>query len=211
MSAGACRGELDPACESAAKRENSVAPSTCARLLKFNFVGAIGIGVQFGVLFLLKSVWHVHYLVATVIAVEMAVLHNFVWHERFTWADRTMPARSVQETSGAKAPYSLSALIAALKRCATQKPLRSRIRPLFRSRIFRLVRSKIHPVFRSSVRRLFRFNLANGAVSILGNVSLMKVMVGEGHMNYLVANGIAIAACSVANFVVSDAWVFEED
>jgi putative flippase GtrA len=148
--------------------------------------------VQFGSLFLLKSVLHVHYLVATVIAVEMAVLHNFVWHEQFTWADRTMPARGVQETPGAKAPNSLSALIAALKRCATQKPLRSRIQPLFRSRI----------------RRLLQFNLANGAVSILGNVSLMKVMVGGGHMNYLVANGVAIAVCSVANFVVSDAWVF---
>jgi putative flippase GtrA len=142
------------------------------RWLKFNFVGGIGIGVQFGALFLLKSVLHVHYLVATVIAVEAAVLHNFIWHERFTWRDRTMQALPVPS-------------IATLKRCATQKPLRS------------------------SMLRLFRFNLANGAVSILGNVSLMRVMVGEGHMNYLVANGIAIAVCSVANFVVSDAWVFE--
>jgi putative flippase GtrA len=155
------------------------------RWLKFNFVGGVGIGVQFGVLFLLKSVWHVHYLVATVVAVEAAVLHNFIWHERFTWRDRTMPAWSGRETSGAKAPNSLSAVIATLKRCATQKPLRS------------------------SMLRLLRFNVANGAVSILGNVSLMRVMVGEGHMNYLVANGIAIAACSVANFVVSDVWVFE--
>jgi putative flippase GtrA len=37
----------------------------------------------------------------------------------------------------------------------------------------------------------------------------MKVMVGFGNMNYLVANGIAIALCSVANFLVSDTWVFE--
>jgi putative flippase GtrA len=39
---------------------------------------------------------------------------------------------------------------------------------------------------------------------------LMRVMVGEGHMNYLAANGIAIVLCSVANFVVSDAWAFGE-
>lgn len=26
--------------------------------------------------------------VATALAVEMAVLHNFAWHERFTWKDR---------------------------------------------------------------------------------------------------------------------------
>ena len=27
--------------------------------------------------------------VATALAVEMAVLHNFTWHERFTWKDRS--------------------------------------------------------------------------------------------------------------------------
>ena len=37
----------------------------------------------------------------------------------------------------------------------------------------------------------------------------MKVMVGQGHMNYLLANAIAITLCSLANFLVSDAWVFE--
>ena len=29
-------------------------------------------------------------------------------------------------------------------------------------------------------------------------------------MNYLVANGIAIALCSVVNFLVSDEYVFDE-
>jgi putative flippase GtrA len=29
-----------------------------------------------------------NYLVATALAVEVAVLHNFLWHERFTWKDR---------------------------------------------------------------------------------------------------------------------------
>jgi len=28
------------------------------------------------------------YRVATILAVESAVLHNFAWHERWTWADR---------------------------------------------------------------------------------------------------------------------------
>jgi putative flippase GtrA len=27
--------------------------------------------------------------IATALAVEMAVLHNFAWHERFTWKDRS--------------------------------------------------------------------------------------------------------------------------
>jgi putative flippase GtrA len=38
----------------------------------------------------------------------------------------------------------------------------------------------------------------------------MKVMVGYGGMNYLLANALAIALCSLANFLVSEQWVFEE-
>jgi putative flippase GtrA len=37
-----------------------------------------------------------HYLVATALAVEMAIIHNFFWHERWTWGDRGllgMPGR----------------------------------------------------------------------------------------------------------------------
>jgi putative flippase GtrA len=135
-------------------------PSTLVRWCKFNFVGGIGIGVQFAALFVLKSVLGFHYLAATALAVEAAVVHNFVWHEQFTWADRVKPDR-------------------------------------------------IRPSWRQSLTRLVRFHLGNGAVSILGNLALMKVMVGLGHMNYLVANAIAIALCSVANFLVSDEWVFE--
>jgi putative flippase GtrA len=30
----------------------------------------------------------VHYLVATALAVEIALLHNYAWHRRWTWADR---------------------------------------------------------------------------------------------------------------------------
>lgn len=137
------------------------APSTVWRWLRFNFVGGIGIVVQFGSLFLLKSVFGFNYLFATVIAVEAAVVHNFVWHEQFTWADRV--GRDSRSNWGA------------------------------------------------SLARFARFNVANGAVSILGNVSLMRVLVGWGKINYLLANAIAIALCSVANFLVSDAWVFESE
>lgn len=132
-----------------------VAPPKLLRWLKFNFVGAIGIGVQFAVLFTLKTVLNLDYLFATAVAVEAAVVHNFVWHERFTWADRLQSS------------------------------------------------------WRCSVARFTRFNLTTGAVSIIGNLALMKVMVAEGHLNYLLANAIAIALCSIANFLVSDGWVFE--
>ena len=95
------------------------------------------------------------YLLATAIAVEIAVIHNFLWHERFTWADR--PARRWS-----------------------------------------------HSVF-----RLVKFNASNGAVSMLGNLLLMRVFVGSFGANYLVANLFAIVVCSLVNFVVGDRLVFE--
>jgi putative flippase GtrA len=57
------------------------------RFLKFNGVGAIGFALQLGALSALLSVG-VHYLAATAIAVELSVLNNFLWHERWTWRDR---------------------------------------------------------------------------------------------------------------------------
>ncbi|MGH9504639.1 MAG: GtrA family protein [Terriglobales bacterium] len=62
--------------------------STGLRWLKFNLVGGIGVAVQLLVLILLKTALHFNYLIATALAVEIAVIHNFFWHERFTWADR---------------------------------------------------------------------------------------------------------------------------
>jgi putative flippase GtrA len=61
-----------------------------SRWVKFNAVGAIGIAVQLGALAVLVTGLHVNYLAATAIAVEVAVLHNFIWHERFTWKDRAV-------------------------------------------------------------------------------------------------------------------------
>lgn len=127
--------------------------SITMRWLKFNLVGGIGIAVQLLALVLLKAVLQVNYLVVTALAVETAVIHNFLWHERFTWADRT----------GA------------------------------------------------GFTRFLKFNLTTGLFSIGGNLLLMKLLVGFGHLNYLPANGIAITACSVVNFLVSDGFVFAQD
>jgi hypothetical protein len=41
-----------------------------------------GVGVQLAVLAAMKSVQHLNYLLATALAVEAAVIHNFLWHER---------------------------------------------------------------------------------------------------------------------------------
>ena len=58
------------------------------RVSAFVVVGAIGFGVQMAALFALTSRWRVPYALATAVAVEVAVLHNFVWHECWTWNDR---------------------------------------------------------------------------------------------------------------------------
>jgi len=57
------------------------------RWLKFNAVGLVGVAVQLCVLTLLVKLG-VHYLVATALAVEAAVLQNYYWHTRWTWKGR---------------------------------------------------------------------------------------------------------------------------
>jgi putative flippase GtrA len=128
-----------------------VSPSGLVRWLKFNAVGAIGIGVQLAVLTALKSGLALNYLLATALAVEAAVLHNFFWHERFTWADRRG---------------------------------------------------------RFSLQRLVKFNLTTGGLSIIGNLVAMKVLVEIAGVEYLLANLLSIAACSILNFFVADRAIF---
>jgi len=71
--------------------------SQWARYLKFNAVGALGFAVQLVVLALLCRIG-VHYLVATACAVEVAVLHNFLWHRRWTFSDRAARSRAEQRS-----------------------------------------------------------------------------------------------------------------
>jgi|SoiMethySBSTD1v2_1073268.scaffolds.fasta_scaffold264948_3 putative flippase GtrA len=125
-----------------------------ARWLRFNVVGLMGVAVQLAVLALLMRGFRWNYLVATVVAVECAVVHNFLWHERFTWGDRH------------------------------------------------------HPHIKRRLLRFLRFNIANGLVSIAGNMAFMYVLVGKLRVPFLAANLIAIAACALINFFLSDRVVF---
>ena len=59
------------------------------RWATFNLVGIMGVGIQIMTLVMLRGWFHMDYLLATALAVEAAILHNFVWHERWTWVDRT--------------------------------------------------------------------------------------------------------------------------
>jgi putative flippase GtrA len=75
------------------------------RLTRWAFVAVLGFGVQTAVLLLLVHAAGLHYLPALALAVTSAIVHNFVWHERWTWADRpaaragTRVARFVRFTS----------------------------------------------------------------------------------------------------------------
>jgi putative flippase GtrA len=123
--------------------------------MKFNLVGGIGIGVQLAALAFFRSILNFNYLWATALAVEIAVIHNYLWHERFTWRDR--PSQHI----------------------------------------------------RQSLVRLAKFNATNGAVSLTGNLLIMRLLVGQAHMNYIVGNLIAVTICSIVNFLLSDRLVFD--
>ena len=67
-----------------------------ARWTAFNGVGAIGVAVQLATLAFLVHGLAMPVIPATVLAVEVAVVHNFLWHNYWTWRDR--PAGSVRTT-----------------------------------------------------------------------------------------------------------------
>src|SRR5437868_4590426 len=125
--------------------------SNWTRWLKFNLVGAIGIALQLAVLALLHRGLAINYLVATALAVEATIIHNFFWHEQFTWSDRK-----------AKSRFS----------------------------------------------RFIKFNASNGAVSLVGNLVVMKLTVGVAGLNYLAASLLGITACSLLNFFIADRAIF---
>ena len=68
-------------------------PGRFNRWLRFNGIGALGAGLQLAVLGGLTRLTPLHYLWATAVAVEATVLHNFCWHERWTWSDRRAASR----------------------------------------------------------------------------------------------------------------------
>jgi putative flippase GtrA len=125
-----------------------------SRVLKYGTVGGMGTCVHLASLTLLIRGAELHYLAATALAVETAVLHNFFWHELWTWGDRGLAA------SGGR------------------------------------------------FLRLFRFNFTTGLTSIGGNLVFMRLFAGELSLPPLVASGASIACCALANFLVSDRFVF---
>jgi len=63
-----------------------------ARWGRFNLVGIIGSAVQLGSLAVLNRCLPGHYLAASATALEITLLHNFLWHCHYTWRDRQQHA-----------------------------------------------------------------------------------------------------------------------
>ena len=85
------------------------------RFVRFSAVGMLGAAVQLAVLYLGTRVLGIPYVAATVIAVEIALLHNFGWHEMWTWKNlpwRGWPVRLMrfQLSNGAISVASNAAL-----------------------------------------------------------------------------------------------------
>lgn len=62
--------------------------NTFIRWGKFNLVGAMGMVLQLAALALFNRWAAGHYLFASAAAIELTLLHNFVWHLHYTWPDR---------------------------------------------------------------------------------------------------------------------------
>lgn len=62
--------------------------SLWSRWSRFCLVGLCGIGVQLAVLAGLRHILQPYPSLAIGLAVEITLLHNFVWHLRYTWSDR---------------------------------------------------------------------------------------------------------------------------
>ena len=58
------------------------------RWCKFNGVGALGAAVQLAALASVNRLVPGHPLCATAVAVELTLVHNFIWHIHTTWRDR---------------------------------------------------------------------------------------------------------------------------
>jgi dolichol-phosphate mannosyltransferase len=75
--------------------------------VKFNLVGMLGFALQTAVLFAFThATQQVSYFAATAVAVELAVLNNFVWHQRWTWKDR--PSNTKKDTISRLVKFNLT-------------------------------------------------------------------------------------------------------
>jgi putative flippase GtrA len=67
--------------------------TTVKRWLRFNAIGLMGTGVQLLLIFLLRTFFQLNYFVATLIGVQCSLIHNFFWHQHWTWKNSLRTGR----------------------------------------------------------------------------------------------------------------------
>jgi len=59
------------------------------RLIKFGIVGASGVGVNVGCLYVFTEFAHLPYFVSSILAIELSIISNFTANLLWTWRDRS--------------------------------------------------------------------------------------------------------------------------
>jgi putative flippase GtrA len=67
--------------------------SSFLRFVKFGIVGGSGVIVNVGLLHAFTTVATIDYRIASIIAIECAVINNFLWNYFWTWNDRQAGSR----------------------------------------------------------------------------------------------------------------------
>jgi len=61
--------------------------------VRYNAIGLMGLGLQLILLYFLTQFVHLNYFVATLFAVQCALIHNFLWHQRWTWKENAVRSK----------------------------------------------------------------------------------------------------------------------
>jgi dolichol-phosphate mannosyltransferase len=69
----------------ALSRRQGVAWEELEKILRFAIVGCSGILVNMGLLWLLTTFADIYYLVSSIIAIEVSIINNFIWNDRWTF------------------------------------------------------------------------------------------------------------------------------
>jgi dolichol-phosphate mannosyltransferase len=69
-------------------------PQAMMRIIKFSVVGATGVLVNAGLLYLLTEKTGVLYIKSSLVAIECAIINNFLWNYFWTWGDRASASKS---------------------------------------------------------------------------------------------------------------------
>ncbi|MFP4416307.1 MAG: GtrA family protein [Fibrobacterota bacterium] len=82
------------------------------KFIKFGLVGGSGVFVNAGVLYMLTDIAGLDYRLSGIIAIEIAIINNFLWNYNWTWSERRHT--SFSGAIGAFARFNVSSGLTAL-------------------------------------------------------------------------------------------------